>query len=115
VKETLELRIFAVEGRRPVSTGAPARLGADPACCRGRNLARCVERLETRICAQRPNFTVLGSATIVLTRYNDRMALVLEIPAGRRRSTSGRPLGVSYFLRIAIPSRGRSARCMSKA
>jgi len=43
----------------------------------------------------------------LLTRYNDRMALVLEDPGGAPVDRlSGRPLGVSYFLRIAIPLAG---------
>lgn len=41
---------------------------------------------------------------VALTRYNDRIALVLEDPGGTPVDRLlGRPLDVSYFLRIAIP------------
>src|ERR1700716_908698 len=44
---------------------------------------------------------------IALTRYNDRMALVLEDPGGAPVDRLlGRPLDVSDFLRIAIPLAG---------
>ena len=44
---------------------------------------------------------------VALTHYNDRMTLVLEDPGGTPLDRLlGRPLDVSHFLRIAIPSRG---------
>ena len=44
---------------------------------------------------------------VALTRYNDRMALVLEDPGGAPLDRLlGRPLDVLHFLRIAIPLAG---------
>jgi PAS domain S-box-containing protein len=44
---------------------------------------------------------------VALTRYNDRMALVLEDPGGAPvDQLLGRPLDISPFLRIAIPLTG---------
>jgi hypothetical protein len=44
---------------------------------------------------------------VALTRYNDRMTLVFEDPGGAPVDRLlGRPLDVSYFLRIAIPLAG---------
>jgi PAS domain S-box-containing protein len=44
---------------------------------------------------------------VALTRYNDRMALVLEDPGGAPLvRLLGRPLEVSHFLRIAVPLAG---------
>jgi PAS domain S-box-containing protein len=44
---------------------------------------------------------------VALTRYNDRVALVLEDPGGAPIDrVLGRPLGVSHVLRIAIPLAG---------
>src|SRR6266850_154707 len=49
----LELRICAAEGGRHRSLPRlRQRLGADPACCRGRNLALLRRPPRTRICAQ---------------------------------------------------------------
>ena len=44
---------------------------------------------------------------VALTRYNGRMALVLEDPGGASLDTLlGRPLDASHFLRIALPLAG---------
>jgi PAS domain S-box-containing protein len=49
---------------------------------------------------------------VALSRYNDRMALVLEDPGGEPLDRLlGRPLEVSEFLRIAIPLT-RALRCL---
>jgi PAS domain S-box-containing protein len=49
---------------------------------------------------------------VALSRYNDRMALVLEDPGGEPLDRLlGRPLEVSDFLRIAIPLT-RALRCL---
>ena len=49
---------------------------------------------------------------VALSRYNDRMALVLEDPGGEPLDwLLGRPLEVSEFLRIAIPLT-RALRCL---
>jgi PAS domain S-box-containing protein len=48
---------------------------------------------------------------IALTRYNDRMALVLEYPGGAPADQLlGRPLDLSHFLRVAIPLTGALRR-----
>src|SRR5216684_3285120 len=47
---------------------------------------------------------------VALTRYNDRMTLVLTDPGGAPLDRLlGRPLDVSHFLRIAIPLAGTLA------
>ena len=108
MKELCELRIFAAAGRRHRSLpGHRQRFGADPARCRGRNLARLRRTASTRTCAQIRTRGRLGGATGQLTRYNDRMALVLEDPGGVPLDRLlGRPLDVSHFLRLAIPLAG---------
>src|ERR1700686_3843060 len=64
----------------------------------------CVERLEHEYGLKAELHGAWAARPIVLTRYNDRMALVLEDPGGAPVDLlPGRPLGVSYFLRIAIP------------
>src|ERR1700687_2123935 len=64
----------------------------------------CVERLEHEYALKAELHGAWAARPIVLTRYNDRMALVLEDPGGAPVDRlPGRPLGVSYFLRIAIP------------
>jgi PAS domain S-box-containing protein len=67
----------------------------------------CVERLEHEY-ALKPELDANWAARpVALTRYNDRMTLVLEDPGGAPLDRLlGRPLEVSHFLRIAIPLAG---------
>src|SRR3977135_1979108 len=71
----------------------------------------CVERLEHEY-ALKPELDANWAARpVALTRYNDRMTLVLEDPGGVTLDRLlGQPLEVSHFLRIAIPLAGAIRR-----
>jgi serine/threonine protein kinase len=63
-----------------------------------------VERLEHEYGLKAELDIDWAARPVALTRYNDRMTLVLEDPGGAPLDRLlGRPLDVSYFLRIAIP------------
>jgi PAS domain S-box-containing protein len=63
-----------------------------------------VERLEHEYALKAELDPDWAARPIALTRYNDRMTLVLEDPGGTPVDRLlGRPLDVSQFLRIAIP------------
>jgi len=88
----------------------------DPACCRGEETSLgCVERLEHDM-RSKPNLTLTGRRDqYALTRYNDRMTLVLEDPAGRRPIDC---LADHWRYRISEhrdPLAGASAECMRRA
>src|ERR1700731_2996820 len=64
----------------------------------------CVERLEHEYALKAELDADWAARPIALTRYNDRMTLVLEDPGGAPVDRLlGRPLEVSHFLGIAIP------------
>src|ERR1700680_4701111 len=67
----------------------------------------CVARLEHEYALRAeldPDWT---ARPVALTRYNHRLALVLEDPGGAPLDRLlGRPLDVSHFLRVAIPLAG---------
>jgi PAS domain S-box-containing protein len=66
-----------------------------------------VERLQHEYSLQTELDADWSARPVALTRYNDRMALVLEDPGGEPLDRLlGRPLEVSHFLRIAIPLAG---------
>src|SRR5260370_11117678 len=67
----------------------------------------CVERLQHE-CALKAELDADWAARpVALTRYNDRMTLVLEDPGGAPVDRLlGRTLEVPHFLRIAIPLAG---------
>ena len=67
----------------------------------------CVEQLEHEYALKAELDADWAARPVLLTRYNDRMTLVLEDPGGAPVDRLlGRPLDVSYFLRIAIPLAG---------
>jgi serine/threonine protein kinase len=67
----------------------------------------CVERLEHEYALKAELDADWAARPVALTRYNDRMTLVLEDPGGAPVDRLlGRPLDVSPFLRIAIPLAG---------
>src|SRR6478672_6985644 len=64
----------------------------------------CVERLEHEYALKAELDAGWAARPVALTRYNDRLTLVLEDPGGAPLDRLlGRPLDVSHFLRIAIP------------
>ena len=64
----------------------------------------CVERLEHEYALKAELDADWAARPVALTRYKDRMTLVLEDPGGAPLDRLlGRPLDVSPFLRIAIP------------
>src|SRR5438309_9195404 len=64
----------------------------------------CVERLEHEYALKAELDADWAARPVALTHYNDRMALVLEDPGGVPIDRLlGQPLGVTNFLRIAIP------------
>jgi PAS domain S-box-containing protein len=64
----------------------------------------CVERLEHEYALKAELDADWAARPVALTRYNDRLALVLEDPGGTPLDRLlGRPLDVAHFLRIAIP------------
>src|SRR5260370_24835978 len=63
-----------------------------------------VERLEHEYALKGEIDADWAARPVTLTRYNDRMTLVLEDPGGAPLDRLlGRPLEVLHFLRIAIP------------
>jgi len=67
----------------------------------------CVERLEHEYALKTELDADWAARPVALTRYNDRLTLVLEDPGGTPLDqVLDRPLGVSHFLRIAIPLAG---------
>jgi serine/threonine protein kinase len=71
----------------------------------------CVERLEHEYALKAELDGDWAARPVALTRYNDRMALVLEDPGGVPLDRLlGRPLDVSHFLRIAIALAGTLRR-----
>ncbi len=67
----------------------------------------CVERLEHEYALKAELDADWAARPVALTRYNDRLTLVLEDPGGAPLDLAlDRPLGVSHFLRIAIPLAG---------
>src|SRR5258707_4447850 len=67
----------------------------------------CVERLEHEYALKSELDADWAARPVALTRYNDRLTLVLEDPGGAPLDRLlGRPLDVSHFLRIAIPLAG---------
>jgi len=76
----------------------------------------CVERLEHEHALKSELDIDWVARPVALTDYNGRRTLVLEDPGGAPLDRLlGRPLEVSHFLRIAIPSRVRSAGSMREA
>src|SRR5246127_2754942 len=70
-----------------------------------------VERLEHEYALKAELDADWAARPITLTHHNDRMMLVLEDPGGVPLDRLlGRPLGVSHFLRIAIPLAGALRR-----
>src|SRR6202790_2236963 len=66
-----------------------------------------VERLEHEYALKAKLHADWAARPVALTRYNDRMTLVLEDPGGAPLDRLlGRPLEVLHFLRIAIPLAG---------
>jgi hypothetical protein len=66
-----------------------------------------VERLEREDALKAELDAGWAARPVALTRYNDRITLVLEDPGGVTvEQLLGRPLGVSHFLRIALPLAG---------
>jgi PAS domain S-box-containing protein len=71
----------------------------------------CVLRLEHEYALKAELDADWAARPVALTRYNDRMTLVLEDPGGAPVDRLlGRPLDVSHFLRIAIPLAGTLRR-----
>src|SRR6476620_8098733 len=67
----------------------------------------CVERLEHEYALKAELDADWAARPVALTRYNDRLTLVLEDPGGAPLDLAlDRPLGVSHFLRLAIPLAG---------
>src|ERR1700681_321930 len=71
----------------------------------------CVERLEHEYALRAELDADWAARPVALTHYNGRLMLVLEDPGGAPLDRLlGRPLGVSHFLRIAIPLAGALRR-----
>src|SRR5271154_6439275 len=71
----------------------------------------CVERLEHEYALKAELDAGWAARPVALTRYNDRMALVLEDPGGAPLNRLlGRPLEVSHFLQVAVPIVGALRR-----
>src|SRR6202011_671671 len=70
-----------------------------------------VERLEHEYALKAELDADWAARPVALTHHNDRMTLVLEDPGGAPLDRQlGQPLGVSRFLRIAIPLAGAVRR-----
>src|ERR1700726_2753646 len=68
----------------------------------------CVERLEHEYALKAELDADWAARPVALTRYNDRVALVLEDPGGAPVDRLlGQPLDVSHFLHIAISLAGK--------
>jgi serine/threonine protein kinase len=71
----------------------------------------CIRRLEHEYALKAELDAGWAARPVALTRYNDRLTLVLEDPGGAPLDRLlGRPLEVSHFLRIAIPLAGALRR-----
>jgi PAS domain S-box-containing protein len=71
----------------------------------------CVERLQHEYALRSELDADWAARPVAMTRYNGRMALMLEDPGGAPLDRLlGRPLDVSHFLRIAIPLAGALRR-----
>src|SRR6201994_2495088 len=71
----------------------------------------CAERLEHEYALKDELDVGWAARPVALTHHNGRMTLVLEDPGGTPVDRLlGRPLGVSHFLRIAIPLAGALRR-----
>ncbi|MEH2562186.1 ATP-binding protein [Bradyrhizobium sp. AZCC 2289] len=71
----------------------------------------CIERLEHEYALKGELDAAWAARPVALTRYDDRLTLVLEDPGGAPVDRLlGRPLGVTNFLRIAIPLAGALRR-----
>src|SRR4029077_14202343 len=71
----------------------------------------CVARLEHEFALKAELNADWAARPVALTHHNDRMRLVLDDPGGTPVDRLlGRPLGVSHFLRIAIPLAGALRR-----
>src|SRR6202171_5777385 len=71
----------------------------------------CIERLEHEYALKGELDADWAARPVALTRYDDRMTLVLEDPGGTPVDRLlGRPLDISHFLRIAIPLAGTLRR-----
>jgi serine/threonine protein kinase len=71
----------------------------------------CIQRLEHEYALKAELDAGWAARPVALTRYNDRLTLVLEDPGGAPLDRLlGRPLEVSHFLRIAIPLAGALRR-----
>jgi serine/threonine protein kinase len=71
----------------------------------------CIERLEHEYALRAELDADWAARPAALTRYNNRLTLVLEDPGGTPvERLLGRPLDVSHFLRIAIPLAGALRR-----
>src|SRR6267142_1729717 len=71
----------------------------------------CVERFEHEYALKSELDTDWAARPVTLTRYNDRLTLVLEDPGGEPLDRLiGQPLDVAHFLRIAIPLAGALRR-----
>src|SRR5260370_5561026 len=71
----------------------------------------CVEQLKHEFALKAELDADWAARPVALTHYNDRMTLVLEDPGGVLVDRLlGRPLGLSQFLRIAIPVAGALRR-----
>jgi PAS domain S-box-containing protein len=71
----------------------------------------CVERLEHEYALKAELDADWAARPVALTRYNDRMTLVLEDPGGMTLDRLlGRPLEFLQFLRVAIPLAGALRR-----
>ena len=67
----------------------------------------CIRRLEHEYALKAELDAGWAARPVALTRYNDRLTLVLEDPGGAPLDRLlGRPLEVSHFLHIAIPLAG---------
>jgi hypothetical protein len=64
----------------------------------------CIERLEHEYALKAELDAEWAARPVALTRYKDRLTLVLEDPGGAPLDRLlGRPLDISHSLRIAIP------------
>src|SRR3981189_914626 len=71
----------------------------------------CIRRLEHEYALKAELDAGWAARPVALTRYNDRLTLVLEDPGGAPLDRLlGRPLEVSHFLSIAIPLAGALRR-----
>jgi hypothetical protein len=104
------------EGDIALYRGSGTGLAPIPLVAAEETSLACIQRLEHEHALKSELDADWSARPVALTHYNDRMALVLEDPGGVPVDRLlGRPLEVSDFLRIAVPPRGRSAKCTSEA